>query len=205
MKERGGSSRTPAWVLFLLGVCALRFGVEFEDRVSAGGWRTGGVEVPDAVRRAAAEFEVILDPGRMGPRELRRLPGIGRRRAVEVLEFLERRKGEAGGLAWSDVHGIGPLTEERIHAWLRERGREDLDLRSAPAGPVGPVGGGGVGGGVGPAGPAGAIEGERDEDEGAARGLGRESVDSSRPGPAAALPPRVSIRARESSPPPLSR
>lgn len=61
------------------------------------------------------------DPDRAPPRELRRLPGVGPRLALEI----ERARWDAGGsLELEDVHGIGPLVARAIRVWLEAQGAE---------------------------------------------------------------------------------
>lgn len=64
------------------------------------------------------------DPAHMNVRELRRLPGIGEKRARAVARMRRGHDPARGALHWSDVHGIGERTEERIRSWLRARGHD---------------------------------------------------------------------------------
>jgi len=62
-----------------------------------------------------------VDWRRSGVRELRRLPGIGRRRAFAIVTT--RWKWEESDLRrLSDVPGIGEITEAKVRAWARARG-----------------------------------------------------------------------------------
>lgn len=91
--------------------------------------------MPDPARGLVEEQEEVLDPARMGPRELRRLPGVGRKRALDILEERERRARDPTPCSWSDVWGIGERTEAGIRAWLREHGAVTTELggtRSEP-------------------------------------------------------------------------
>lgn len=65
-----------------------------------------------------------LDPADMNVRELRRLPGIGEKRARAVARMRRGHDRALGALHWSDVRGIGERTEERIRSWLRARGHD---------------------------------------------------------------------------------
>jgi len=83
-----------------------------------------GTPVPQAAREALARPAPSLDPARMVPRDLRRLPGIGLRLSLAIDRAREAHDPRAGPLAWQDVHGIGPATEAKARAWFRERGRK---------------------------------------------------------------------------------
>ena len=78
--------------------------------------------MPEAYRRAAEELPCRVEPWQMSARELRRLPGIGQKRAIELVRTREEHRG--GALAWQDVYGIGPATERKVLAWLRRHGVE---------------------------------------------------------------------------------
>lgn len=81
------------------------------------------------------ESSSALDPPRMSVRELRRLPGIGEKRARAVAQRRREHDSAAGELRWSDVHGIGERTEARILAWLGERGVDPATPLAAPRDP----------------------------------------------------------------------
>lgn len=58
------------------------------------------------------------------PRDLRRLPAIGEARAIAIARERWARRGDPS-FALDDVRGIGPVTIERIEAWLaRSEGGE---------------------------------------------------------------------------------
>ena len=104
--------REPIWLLFLLGwvaADAARLGLPSSD--------------PPAVVPAEP---AVPDLGRMSPRELRRVPGIGERRALAIAQARWEHAGP-GPLLLGDVPGIGPATLEGVRAWLAANG-------AAPAG-----------------------------------------------------------------------
>lgn len=69
----------------------------------------------------------VVDPARMGARELRTLPGLGRGLATAVLAA----RATPGGVHWQDVPGIGPVRSTDLRAWARERGLAPEPLRTA--------------------------------------------------------------------------
>lgn len=60
------------------------------------------------------------DPEVASPRELRRLPGIGETRALEIVRDRWARKASGAPLEWGSIRGVGPLTERRILEALAE-------------------------------------------------------------------------------------
>jgi hypothetical protein len=128
--EPGGQERAPLW---FVGVVTLAGGLAWAD-----GQRRP-LQTPrdaaSAARRASAALHgtsvdaPLLDVASAGPRELRRLPGIGDQRALA----LARARWQSGARAvFGDLDaqpGIGPITAGRVAAWLREAG---LDAWVAP-------------------------------------------------------------------------
>jgi len=118
------AAREPAWLLFLAGWLLAGTALDAAGRgdpdARARAPLSGDTSPsdPGTVRGAGAR----LDLERATPRELRRLPGVGQRRAIAIAQERWRRAGESGGMRLRDVSGIGPATERRIHEWLaRER------------------------------------------------------------------------------------
>jgi DNA uptake protein ComE-like DNA-binding protein len=60
------------------------------------------------------------DPERASARELRRLPGIGETRALEIVRDRWARRATGAPLEWASIRGVGPLTERRIREALAE-------------------------------------------------------------------------------------
>lgn len=119
-------AREPTWLLFLAGwlFASAVFGTL--RRAAGGGgesWPLAdlppGPPLVDELRAGPAEVDLARAP----PRVLRRLPGVGVRRAAEVAELRWSRPPGAP-LELQAVHGIGPRTEARVRAWLAERERE---------------------------------------------------------------------------------
>jgi len=90
----------------------------------------GGAPLPEP-DLAGLALEDSLDPRQMDARQLRRLPGIGRVRAEAIVRARQARElaSSRGGadpadtpLSWDDIRGIGPITCERIEAWLVRHG-----------------------------------------------------------------------------------
>jgi hypothetical protein len=76
----------------------------------------------------SAEGDLAADRefSRLGPRELRLLPGIGQTRALAIARerWNGRERGAAGGLAdLVRIPGIGPQTQEQVRQWFRRPGR----------------------------------------------------------------------------------
>jgi hypothetical protein len=105
------------------------------------GWALSGALL-DAVRQREARrseadaavlailrgpVEAPLDLATASPRELRRLPGIGPRRALAIADLRWER---GPGFALQDVNGIGPRIEAGILAALQP-GLEALAARDA--------------------------------------------------------------------------
>ena len=53
-----------------------------------------------------------------GPRDLRRLPGIGRVRALQIARIRWMRGGRFEVEDWSAVPGIGAVTRDGVREWL---------------------------------------------------------------------------------------
>jgi hypothetical protein len=144
-----GSRREPAWALVLLGGLAVVGAHDAKAR------ERDAEDTSEHTLESTAEFAwvsrgdpllgsrvpgsaVPSDPDpwdleRAGPRELRRLPGVGEQRA---LELAKARWSKGAGRVFRDLEaepGIGPITARRIGALLaRERvalppPREDID------------------------------------------------------------------------------
>lgn len=73
-----------------------------------------------AARAPAPLLAPSLDPDRMPPRDLRRLPGIGERRALAIARARWERGLRGGPEAWDSIPGIGPETIRRIREFLAE-------------------------------------------------------------------------------------
>ena len=128
--EPGRSERAQLW---FVGVVALAGGLAWADgqRVLVHARR----DAAPAARRASSAVQgspadaPSFDIASAGPRELRRLPGIGDQRALA----LARARWQSGAPAvFGDLDaqpGIGPITAGRVVAWLREAG---LDAGLAP-------------------------------------------------------------------------
>jgi MYXO-CTERM domain-containing protein len=108
----GDATREPAWAWALAGL------------VGFFAWREAG-PVPEGPLVSAGDLERWAprdDPARMTVRDLRRLPGVGERRATAAAQARWTHDPAAGALAWIDVTGIGEITAAGIGAWLAERG-----------------------------------------------------------------------------------
>jgi hypothetical protein len=144
-----GSRREPAWALVLLGGLAVvgagdakarerdaeRTPERTAERTPELAWVSRGAPLLGSRVPGSA---VPMDPDpwdleRAGPRKLRRLPGVGEQRA---LELAEARWSKGAGRVFRDLEaepGIGPITARRIGEFLaRERvalppPREDTD------------------------------------------------------------------------------
>jgi hypothetical protein len=64
--------------------------------------------------------------GRMSPRELRRLPGIGQTRALSIARARWERSETEDGADLARAPGIGPETRRRIHEWFERLARPSL-------------------------------------------------------------------------------
>jgi hypothetical protein len=58
---------------------------------------------------------------RMGPRALRRLPGVGQARALAIARARWETGSEGGIAALERIPGIGPETVKEIRGWLEKR------------------------------------------------------------------------------------
>ena len=115
-------SAEPTWAWILAGVTA---GLLWHE--------TRPPDPPSVSAEEHGRWRPHLDAARMPPRELRRLPGIGRSRAIDVARARWEHDPNDGPLAWSDVHGIGEKTEARVVEWLAERGADSVLLAPASA------------------------------------------------------------------------
>ncbi len=114
----------PTWAWILAGVTAGLL------------WHETRPSAPVRISADEAErWRSELDPARMPPRELRRLPGVGRTRAIAAARARWEHDPKDGPLAWSDVDGIGEKTEKRVTAWLLERGAGSVLLAPEPKEP----------------------------------------------------------------------
>jgi len=116
--------RAPLWLHGILGLLA-GGGLALLLRTSP------PVDVEAWLAAAAPD----LDPRTMSVRELRRLPGIGEKRARAVDRARRGHDPRGGPLRWPDVSGVGPRTDEAIRGWLAERGG-DTDLPLVEAAPA---------------------------------------------------------------------
>lgn len=123
--ERESGAREPAWLTLLAGwlaASAVLAGLEPRgERALRGGWPAGELVLPPAAEEWRAG-ERGIDVERSSPRSLRQLPGIGRKRA---LELVRARRSLAPGEPFelTSVHGIGPITEQLVREFL-ERASE---------------------------------------------------------------------------------
>ena len=114
--------REPAWAWLLAGLLA------------ALTWREARAPPPPDLPEGAEErWALEPDPARMAPRELRRLPGLGERRAIAAAQARFAHEPAAGRLEWSDVPGIGEETAAKVAAWLAEHGQAGAPLVEAAA------------------------------------------------------------------------
>jgi hypothetical protein len=123
LEAAGRSDLAPLW---FVGLVVLAAGFAWAD-----GRSVAHSQRRDALALAARRLEGLgsgpaqtsgLNLERAGPRELRRLPGIGDQRALA----LARARWQSGAPAvFSDLDaqpGIGPITAGRVAAWLRAAG-----------------------------------------------------------------------------------
>jgi hypothetical protein len=83
----------------------------------------GGFWEPPPPRDNEARADLLRpvpDPEVASPRELRRLPGIGETRALEIVRDRWLRRATGAPLEWGNIRGVGPLTERRIREALAE-------------------------------------------------------------------------------------
>ena len=109
------NERTPIWAWFVVGWLAVDLVAGFTDAPPA--------RVLQRFAELRERHRLELDREAMNVRELRLLPGIGekRARAIRAARDEHRRRGAAGPLDWTSVHGIGERTVERVDAWFAER------------------------------------------------------------------------------------
>ena len=116
------ATREPAWTWCLAGAI-----------LALGWWESRPAKAPEVTAAERRRWRPEDDPVRMSARELRGLPGLGTQRSLAAVEARWRHGPGVPGLAWSDVPGIGPVTEARVRAWLAARGAPGLELtRSGP-------------------------------------------------------------------------
>ena len=125
--------RTPTWATVLLGWIVGAGLVE---------WRGAAWWVPSRPPVCSLEPAGLPPPDRgpsgpPGPRELRRIAGVGQVRAVSLarhlLERHERHTGAVGPATVAEltrIPGIGPVIGQRLHAHLSHR-----DFHHGPPGP----------------------------------------------------------------------
>jgi hypothetical protein len=118
------TEREPVWLLLLAG-WLLASAVFGSLRRAAGSGRESwplselppGPPLAAELRAGPGEVDLARSP----PRVLRRLPGVGRKRALEIARLRwERPPGSP--LELQEVHGIGPKTEARVREWLEDEG-----------------------------------------------------------------------------------
>ena len=97
--RRGG----PSWLWWLAGLLAYLI-------AGRPTWEPVALDPADIRRWSPRD-----DPGLMAVRDLRRLPGLGHRRATAAAEA-RWRAAPGEELRWRDVRGIGEVTE----AWVTE-------------------------------------------------------------------------------------
>ncbi|MFT5284167.1 MAG: hypothetical protein ACI8TQ_000323 [Planctomycetota bacterium] len=92
------------------------------------------VESPQASPRALSEL-TTRPPNLVtsSARELRRLPAIGKHRAVQVTRARWEHDAESGALLLGDLPGIGPITESRVQAALDRSSAASSSLEIVPA------------------------------------------------------------------------
>jgi hypothetical protein len=98
--------------------------------LAAIGWLLGALAAEhldrrDAARAAGRAGTALVeptDPAEMSARSLRRMPGVGARRALAAARARWEHDPATGPLRWVDVPGIGQRTAERIAGWCRARG-----------------------------------------------------------------------------------
>jgi DNA uptake protein ComE-like DNA-binding protein len=82
---------------------------------------------PDASRGASVDETSAVALETSSPRELRRLPGIGEARALEIARERWRLRGSGQALRLESLPGVGPTTSERV--------ARALEPRTTPSGP----------------------------------------------------------------------
>ena len=121
--ERANSERAPLW---FVGVLALAGGLAWAD--GPRGWLQARRCTDSAAIATASALDGSnagaprFDLASAGPRELRRLPGIGDQRAL-ALAHARWKSGAPAVFGDLDAQpGIGPITAGRVADWLREAG-----------------------------------------------------------------------------------
>jgi hypothetical protein len=93
-------------------------------RVGTGWTVPSEVEIGERMPAGALDSSEV-EPDRMSPRELRRLPAIGPTRALAIARARWERGLTGGPEAWEDIPGIGPETVRSIRGamdrWRIER------------------------------------------------------------------------------------
>lgn len=111
------SGHTPLWGWVLIGWLAAGTAVA---------WGLWSAEPDGAVAAAATRAEIDWDLKTMGPRELRTLPDVGAKRAVEIAD--QRWEGKLDDPATKPVEvqlervsGIGPRTSHSVRRFIDQR------------------------------------------------------------------------------------
>jgi len=111
------SGRTPLWGWILFGWLVAGTAVA---------WGVSSDEPSPAQEAAAAEAEIDWDLETMSPRELRTLPDVGTKRAVEIVD--QRWQGKLDDPATKAVEvnleavpGIGPKTDHSVRRFIQQR------------------------------------------------------------------------------------
>ncbi len=103
-----GRQPTPLWMLLVAGFLI-------------GGALDSHGRRSELTETASAPPTERLDLSSLTARELRRLPGIGARIALALVEARWEHAPGDPPLLLGDVLGIGPSVEGRVRAWLEER------------------------------------------------------------------------------------
>ena len=119
-KERGA----PIWAWVLVGWMAAGTAAAF--------WHRGTLErsVGDRVELEQSH-EIDWDLEQMSPREMRTLPGIGNKRALDIADAMWERPEEDGAFDMKTVPGIGEKTASTVASFLIEQ-----KVANGPPGPV---------------------------------------------------------------------
>ena len=132
LRNRDGPPFQAALLVVALGLGLLA------DALGGGGGADLGSFPLGLAPRASASRGVGGSPGPppspegLGPRELRHLPGIGERRARQIVEERWRRAGHFPLARWHELRGIGPLTQPAVAEDLRRRGIQAAPRDATP-------------------------------------------------------------------------